>query len=484
MEADFTNFKGTHLEQTILGIDIGSTKISAIIATQKDGILNIIGTGFHKSQGLKKGSVTNIEQASRAIKNALTDARRVAGTNINKAVVSISGAYTKSTDSSGILHVPNNEIGLKEINRVIQTALYNASIPNEYEVIHILPYKFKLDDQDFIDDPMEMSGSRLEVFVRIITTQKSSLGNLKKAIKSAGVEISNIVLSSYASSIAVLSEAEKELGVACIDMGGSTCELMIHIGNSLRYNDFLGVGSNHITNDLAMGLYTPPNIAEQVKIQYGNLNKDSEALKDLIEIPSIGGEENTKKQVPLEVVYKIIYMRVEETLMILAKSLEQSNLKDQLGSGIVLTGGMTKLEGIRELASAIFAMPVRIAKPTELNGIFNDLKCPECSTAIGLILYASGKFTNYEVDSEKNIRFRSEKLSSDVVSPLSKAATQMNPLQEKAITNTEPVNSVPKSAADIKQDLSDITKIKKIHPEETKEANAVVKFWRKLTQMF
>ncbi len=199
---DYYN-KGQDLGQTILGIDIGSTKICAIIATCKDGIPRVIGTGFHKSMGLKKGSITNIEQASRAIKDAVNDARRVAGTNINKAVISISGAYTKSTDSSGIVNIPNNEIGIKEINRVIQTALYNASIPSEYEVIHILPYNFKLDDQDFIDDPMGMSGSRLEVSVRIITAQKSSLGNLKKAIKTAGIEIENIVLASYASSIAV-----------------------------------------------------------------------------------------------------------------------------------------------------------------------------------------------------------------------------------------------------------------------------------------
>ncbi|MDE6958201.1 MAG: cell division protein FtsA, partial [Helicobacter apodemus] len=245
------------MEQTILGIDIGSTKICAIIATSKDNVPHIIGTGCHKSQGLKKGSITNIEQASRAIKNAVNDAKRVAGTTIDKAVISISGVYTRSVNSSGIVNIPNNEIGIKEINRVIQTALYNASIPSEYEVIHILPYNFKLDEQDFIDDPMGMTGGRLEVFVRIVTVQKSSLGNLRKAVKAAGVEIENIVLSAYASSIAVLSEDEKELGVACIDMGGSTCELMIHAGNSMRYNDFLGVGSNHITNDLAMALHTP-----------------------------------------------------------------------------------------------------------------------------------------------------------------------------------------------------------------------------------
>ena len=467
------------MDQTILGVDIGSTKISAIIATKKDNEIHVIGTGFHKSQGLKKGSVTNIEQASRAIKNAVIDAKRVAGTNINKAVVSISGTYTRSTDSHGILHIQNNEISSKEINRVIQTALYNASIPNEYEVIHILPYKFKLDDQDFIDDPMAMSGNRLEVFVRIITAQKSGIGNLKKAIRSAGLEITNIVLSSYASSIAVLDDAEKELGVCCIDMGGSTCELMIHIGNSLRHNDFLGVGSNHITNDLAMALHTSPAVAEQVKIQYGSLNKDSQIINDLIEVPSISGDDGAKMPIPLSTVHDVIYMRVEETLILLSASLENSGLKEQLGSGVVLTGGMTKLEGLRELASAIFSMPVRIAKPIELSGLFNDLKYPEYSTAIGLVLYAAGSYTNYEIDSEKNMRTHSENLKTESIphNPMG----MMTPLQSPNIQNNAPVNSIPKSAVDIKQDLSEITKIKKIHQNNE---NFLQKAWKSLTSMF
>lgn len=472
--------KGRDLEQTILGIDIGSTKICAIIASNKGGIPHIIGTGFHKSQGMKKGSITNIEQASRAIKDAVNDARRVAGTNINKAIVSISGVYVKSTDSSGIVNIPNNEIGIKEINRVIQTALYNASIPNEYEVVHILPYNFKLDEQDFIDDPMGMSGGRLEVSVRIITAQKSSLGNLKRAIKVAGIEIENIVLASYASSIAVLSDDEKSLGVACIDMGGSTCELMVHVGNSLRYNDFLGVGSNHITNDLAMALHTPHTVAEQVKIKYGGFQRATEDMNSLIEIPSIGGEDSGKHQVTLETVHNVVYARVEETLMLLAKSLERSNLREQLGSGVVLTGGMVQLEGIRDLAVAFFNAPVRLAKPYEIEGLFSDIKGPEYATAIGLILYASGKYTNYEIDSEKKIRYFNEKLE-DEFSTFNRNISPINPLHEHAISGASPINSVPKSAADIKQDLSDITEIRKI---QVRNGNIFSQIWQKLMQMF
>lgn len=474
------NYKSSRsLDRTILGIDIGSTKICAIIANCKDGIPHIIGTGFHKSSGLKKGSITNIEEASRSIKDAINDARRVAGTNINKAVVSISGAYTKSTDSSGIVNIPNNEIGLKEINRVIQTALYNASIPSEYEVIHILPYNFKLDDQDSIDDPMGMSGSRLEVSVRIITAQKLSLGNLKKAIKNAGIEIENIVLASYASSIAVLSNDEKNLGVACIDMGGSTCELMIHVGNSLRYNDFLGVGSNHITNDLAMALQTPQGIAEQVKIKYGGFSK-AEDMENLIEIPGIGGEDSEKHQVSLATVHNVVYARIEETLMILAKSLERSGLREQLGSGTVLTGGMIQLDGIREIAAGLFNMPVRLAKPIEIDGLFTDLKGPDCSTGIGLILYASGKYTNYEIDSEKKIRHYNEKLE-DEVAHFSKNIPSINGLQDRLQNIVNPANSIPRSPADIKQDLSNITEIKR---NPIQGENIFRQIWNRLSQMF
>jgi cell division protein FtsA len=389
----------------ILSVDIGSTKICAIIAQRNENSIKILGAGIAKSQGIKKGIITNIELASRSIKHAINDAKRVAGTHYDKVIVSISGAYTKSVDSYGVVNVPNREIGIKEINRVLQMADHNASIPNEYEKLHVLPYNFKVDDHENIDDPLGMNGGRLEVNIHIITVLKSSLNNLKKAVKSASLEIDNIVLNSYASSIAVLNEDEKELGVAIIDLGGATSNLAIHIGNSIRYNDFLGVGSNNVTNDLSMALHTPINAAEKVKIEYGSLTSDS---NDIIELPTIGDEGNTN-DVSLEIVTNVIYARVEETLMILAKSIKDSGFQDQLGAGIVLTGGLTKLDGIRELASAIFNnIPVRLAKPNEsgIDGMFDTLKGPEFSTSVGLLLYGSGLFTPYEIDSSKQLRYK------------------------------------------------------------------------------
>ncbi len=388
------------MSDTILAIDIGSTKICALIAEIEEGKVQILGHGITKSQGIKKGAITNIELASKSIKKAINDAKRIAGSNITSATVSISNAYAKSLNSTGIVNIPHKDISIKEINRVMQTALYNANVPNEYEVIHVLPYNFRVDDQDYIEDPFGMNASRMEVDVNIIMTQKSNLSNLKKAVRSAGVEMDGIVLSGYASAIATMDTDEKELGVAVIDLGGQTSNLVIHTGNSIRYNDFLGVGSNHITNDLSMALHTPLQIAENVKIRHGNL---IETTNEIIELPIIGDEEN-RNGVSLEIVHSVIFSRVEEALMILAKSLEKSALKEQIGAGIILTGGMTKLKGIRELAQSIFpAMPVRIAQPSDIDGLFDELKDPAFSTVIGLLLYKAGEHTQYEINFQQEL---------------------------------------------------------------------------------
>ncbi|WP_458699482.1 cell division protein FtsA [Sulfurospirillum sp. 1307] len=454
------------MSTTILGIDIGSSKICAIIAEKSDDDIKVLGAGIAKAQGLKKGIITNIELASKSIKNALNDAKRVAGTQYEKVIVSISGAYTKSIDSSGVVNIPNRDIGIKEINRAMQMADHNANIPNEYEKLHILPYNFKVDDQEFIEDPLGMNGARLEVQVHIITAQKSSLSNLQKAVKSAGVQIDNIVLAGYASSIAVLNSDEKELGVGVIDLGGATCNLVVHAGNSIRYNDFLGVGSLNITNDLSTALHTPLGAAENIKINYGSLQGNS---SDLIEIPVIGDDGSTH-EVSLDIVSNVIYVRVEETLMILAKALEDSGFKDQLGAGIVLTGGMTKLEGIRELASAIFDnMPVRIAKPKEMDGLFETLRDPGYSTAIGLVLYGAGQFTPYEIDSNKKLRYKNEEIppSKNVQNILDGTEGESFVDEESGIKNA-------------KDKLATIADIK----EKENSSGFISKIWNRMTQLF
>ena len=453
------------MSRTVLAIDIGSTKICAITAEiDNNNDISITGAGTTKAQGLKKGSITNIELASRSIKTAVEDAKRVSGSSISTAIVSMSGAYTKSLNSNGIVNIQSKEISLEEIKRVMHTSLYNANIPNEYEVLHALPFNFKVDDQDYIEDPLGMNASRLEVETHIITTQKSNLNNLKKAVRGAGIEVENIVLNSYASAIATLNEDEKELGAAVIDMGGNTSNIAIYSGNSIRYNEYLGVGSNHVTSDLSMALHTPLNVADKVKLTYGSLLTPS---NELIELPIIG-DENTTHEVSLEVVHNVIFARVEETLMILAQFIENSGLKDQIGAGIVLTGGFSKMDGIRDLAVATFgSMPVRLAKPMEMNGLFDSLRGPEFSSAIGLIMYSANAYTRYEIDVNKRVRHTNEM-------PVEQSSVDFSSTPDIPVAPSDE----PKKAKMINLAVEDAKE------KKSDEASSLSKFWNWATQLF
>jgi len=455
------------LSKTILAIDIGSTKICAVTAQiNEDSSVTITGAGISKAHGLKKGSITNIELASKSIKKAVEDAKRVSGSSVKSAVVSISGAYTKSSNSKAIVNIQTKEISLKEIQRVMKTSLYNANVPNEHEVLHVLPYNFKVDEQDFVEDPLGMNASRLEVDTHIITTQKANLNNLKKAVNGAGIDVENIVLNSYASSIATLNEDEKELGVVLIDMGGNTSNMVIHSGNGIRYNDYLGVGSYNVTNDISMAFHTPLSVAENVKINYASLLTPTD---ELIELPVIGDETSTS-EVSLEIVHNVIYARVEETLMILAQFIENSGLKDQIGAGIVLTGGFSKMEGIKELASATFgSIPVRLAKPIEVDGLFDGIKSPEFSTVIGLVIYSASAYTPYEIDVNKVVRHGME-ISN----------------QDTSINFNEPEIPIAPSLFDEDEEEEKKPKMVKIEDDKKKndEAGALNKFMNWATQLF
>ncbi len=464
------------MSRTVLAIDIGSTKICAIIAQiNDDNSIQIIGAGVTKSQGLRRGSITNIELASKSIKLAVSDAKRVAGSDIRSAIVSISGAYTKSLNSNGIVNIPNKEISYKEIEKVMHTSLYNANIPNEYEILHALPFNFKVDGQDFIEDPLGMNASRLEVETHIITTQKSNLNNLRKAVRGAGIEVENVVLNGYASSIATLNTDEKELGAAVIDMGGNTCNIIIRAGNSIKYNDFLGVGSSHVTSDLSMALHTPLNIADSVKLNYGSLLTPT---NDLIELPIIG-DESTTHEVSLEVVHNVIFARVEETLMILAQFIENSGLKDQIGAGVILTGGFSRMEGIRELAVATFgSIPVRIARPIEMDGLFEHMREAEYSTVVGLVMYSASYYTPYEIDVNKRVRHSNETPTAHVNVDF-KVSEPEAPIPT---ANTSASMAIPSPAEE--QILSKMVTLPSKKEKKSDEAGAFSKFWSWATQLF
>ena len=444
---------------SILAIDIGSTKICTFSADYNDEKLTITGIGIAKATGIRKGTIINIESASKAIKKSVDDAIRVSGTLLNRAIISVSGAYTKSIKSFGVVNIPSKEIGIKEINRAIQTALYQANIPNEYEVLHILPYSFKVDEQSDIQDPAGMSGSRLEVNINIIAIQKSTIDNLKRTVQLAGIEIESIVLSAYASSIAVLKDDEKELGVCLIDIGGSTSNIVMHIGNAIRYNDYLSVGGSHITSDLSMALHTPIDIAERVKIEFGSLKPLDE--EQIIEIPITGNEEQTQ-DASLDVVSNIMYARVEETLKLLAKKIEDSGLKDELGAGVVLTGGSTKIDGLSEIAGAIFGnMPVRVAKPINIDGIIDSLQNPIYSTVIGLIKYGIGDHTLYEINYNQKLLTKDN-----------------NELENKSINKNSSQTLEQSSEKD--ENIADII----LDKQEPKNISVFQKLWNWLTQIF
>lgn len=386
---------------TVLGIDIGSSKISAIITRKENNHIEVIGVGRAKSKGIQKGLITNIDLATKSIKEAVNKATQIAGIDINRTVVSISGAYIETTQSYGVVNIPNKEISIDEINRVMQMANHNANELPDYEKIHIIPYKFKVDKQDNIDDPINMNGSRLEVKAHVILANEISLSNLKKAIQKAKIQVDNFIYAGYASSIAVLEDDEKQLGIAAIDLGANGCELNIFLDGNIVHSEFLEVGSNSITSDLAMALHTSLDVAEDIKLKYATLQP---CANSEITIPKIADEERNRK-VSLKNILEVIYARLEETFIIISKMVEKTNLQNKLGSGIVFTGGMSNVKGLQNLINIIFKnTPVRIANPKKLNGVFGNIYDSTNSVAIGLNLYEHGDFTTYEIGYEKELK--------------------------------------------------------------------------------
>ncbi|GAA7420882.1 cell division protein FtsA [Helicobacter pylori] len=420
-------------KEIVIGVDIGSRKICAIVAEFKEGVLRIIGTAHQDSKeitskAIKRGRINSLSHASSAIKEVINSAKKMAGLNADedrnnpmphfgeyhpktKAIVSFSGAYTESIrDVTGVASTKDNVVTIDEISRAINNACAKAGLDNDKHILHALPYRFTLDKQE-VNDPLGMSGTRLEVFIHIVYTEKNNIENLEKIMIQSGVEIENIVINSYAASIATLSNDEKELGVACVDMGGETCNLTIYSGNSIRYNKYLPVGSHHLSTDLSHMLNTPFPYAEEVKIKYGDLSFESgeETPSQNVQIPTTGSDGNESHIVPLSKIQTIMRERALETFEIIHRSIQDSGLEEHLGGGVVLTGGMALMKGIKELAKAHFTnYPVRLAAPMEkynIMGMFEDLKDPRFSVVVGLILYKAGGHTNYERDSKGIIRY-------------------------------------------------------------------------------
>ena len=457
------------MSNTLLAIDIGSINITAVIAKNDlDNKINILGTGVEPSDGINKGLITNIEVASKSIKNAVSNAKRSTPERIEQTVVSISGAYTKGVRSAGSVNVPNGLITEHEINQVMQMALYNATIVPEYEVIHVVPLFFKVDESNDIENPLNMNGARLEVSVYIVTAKKTALVNIQSALKESNLEVTNFVLNSYASAISVLDTQQKRFGSIVINMGGTTTDFISYKGSSILYNDFIPVGSNHITNDLSVMLHTPPSAAEMLKVKYGNLlvaqNDELEIKK--VKIPRIGDEQNFT-EVAINDVQTIIHARVEEVLVLVKDKMKKSGIYDRTGAGIVITGGTSSLLGIKELATKVFDdTPVKVSNPINIKNGYINFDDSTMSTIVGLLLYALNQNRNFELDSNKALR---KKL------PDPKPKAEM--MEQKEVQQ-----SVVKDEKIVQHKMNEDELLPKISKKDKNKGMS--KFWSKVSEWF
>ncbi len=468
------------MNKTLLAIDIGSSNITTVIAKNNlDYKINILGTGSYKSNGINKGVVSNIEVASKCIKEAVLIAKRNTTEPIDSTVVSISGAYTKGVRSSGSVNVPNGLITENEINQVMQMALYNATIIPEYEAVHVVPIFFKIDDSADVENPLGMNGSRLEVSVYIVTAKKTALTNVQSALKMAGIVVNNFVLDGYATAISVLDEQQKKFGATVINIGATKTEFVCYKGSSLIYDGFIPVGSNHITNDLSVMLHTPPIAAEKIKTEYGNLLKsDEELLNKKVRTPRIGDEKNSS-EVSLEHVQTIIHARVEEILILVRNKLKKNGIHESLGAGIVITGGMSKLSGIKELATLVFDnLPIKISTPVNIKNGYMSFEDEKMATIVGLLLYSLETNRNFELDSNKNL-IRKRK----VVENIQKVEEHVpvHNIEQQETTPQRKVGIKPKEETIMKGNHS-TTVLPTISKD--KKGKGMSKFWNAITEWF
>jgi len=368
----------------IVGLDIGTTKICTVVGEPDENGIEIIGVGTNPSAGLRKGVVVNIESTVNAIRKAVEEAELMAGCEINSVYVGIAGSHIKGFNSHGVIAVKGNEITEEDIERVIDAAKAVA-IPLDREVIHILPQEYVVDEQGGILDPVGMTGVRLEAKVHIVTAAVTAAQNLIKCANRAGLDVIDIVLQPLASAEAVLTEEEKDLGVALIDFGGGTTDLAIFSESTIKHTSVLGLGGNNLTNDIAVGLRTPMKEAEKIKIKHGSCLSATIPKDETIEVPSVGGRK--PRLLSRHILAEILEPRVEEILTLVDQEIHRTEMKDLLGSGVVITGGSAILPGLAEMAEQIFQMPTRVGKPRNISGLVDVVNEPKYATAVGLLLY-------------------------------------------------------------------------------------------------
>ena len=374
-------------EHIVVGLDIGTTKICAVVAEVLDGLsINVIGVGSSPSRGLRKGVVVNIESTVESIKKAVEEAELMAAVQINSVYTGIAGSHISSESTHGVIALKKREVLNGDVSRVIETARCGAIIPSDRRVLHVLPREFIVDDQEGIREPMGMAGTRLEVDVHIVTGAVTAAQNLSRCVTRAGLDVAEIVLQPLASSAAVLSSEEKDLGVVMIDLGGGTSDIAIYIDGSIRHTAVIPIGGNHLTTDLTVGLCTSHADAEKIKVQHGVSFTDQVSDDENIEVPSVGGR--PPRLVSQSHIADILQPRVEEMFDLVRREIRRAGYDGMLVAGGVITGGTSQLPGMAEMAERTLDLPVRTGGPTGIGGLLDVVSNPSCATAVGLILHA------------------------------------------------------------------------------------------------
>ena len=370
----------------IAGLDLGTTKVCAIVAEQTEDGIDVIGVGSVPSKGLKKGVVVNIDSTVRAIRAAIEQAETMAGVEINTVYAGIAGSHVRGMNQEGVAAIANREVNEDDVARVLEQAKA-IPLPGDRQVIHVLPQEFIVDEQDGIREPVGMSGVRLEARVHVVTAATASVQNIIKCAERCGLYVAEVVLQPLASSDAVLSDDEKEIGVALLDIGGGTTDVIIYVDGAVVHTSVIPIGGLNLTNDIATGLRTPMAEAERIKIKYGCAMNAMVEEDETIEVPSVGGR--PPRIIPRRVLCDIIEPRVEEIFAACRHVIEETGYADMLASGVVITGGSTLLDGMSDLAEQVLRLPVRCASPTGIGGLIDVVRSPAYATGVGLVKYGA-----------------------------------------------------------------------------------------------
>ena len=370
----------------IVGLDIGTSKIVAIVAQMLgDGRYEIVGLGQHDSRGLKKGVVVNIESTVASIQRALEEAELMADCKIKEVYTGIAGSHIKSFNSHGMVAIKDREVSQFDVDRVIETAKA-VNIPTDQQILHVLNQEFVIDGQEDVREPLGMAGVRLEVKVHIVTGAVSAAQNILKCVRRCGLEVRDLILQPLASAQAVLSEDEKDLGVALVDIGGGTADIAVFTHGAIRHTAVIPIAGDQITNDIAMALRTPTKEAEEIKRKYGCALRQLANPADMVEVPGVGDRE--PRQLSRQTLAEVIEPRVEELYSLVQAELRRSGYEDLLSSGIVITGGSAGMQGMVELGEEVFHMPVRLGVPNYLGPLAEVVRGPRFSTGVGLLMAA------------------------------------------------------------------------------------------------